>query len=131
MKMPWTSRSAHREIVAFLTREVGELRAERRLLLDRLAVLGFGGPLYSESADPATDPSALGEEEVAEDSDEALDEMLRLRRRPAKLADALTRRLRRAESNQIPGPRVAWIPEGDAITAALDHAEELGRRRAS
>lgn len=130
MNMPWMSRSAHQEITAFLTQEVGNLRAERRLLLDRLAVLGLGAPLYSEATEPAVDSFPLREEEVAEDSDGALEEMLRLRRRPAKLADVLTRRLRRAESSQMPGPRVAWIPEGDAVTAALDHAEELGRRRA-
>lgn len=127
MRWPWVSRTAYELLAA----DVAELKAERRLLLDRLAVLGLGGTLYSEPLEPATDASASREEEAAEDSNETLEEMLRLRRRPAKLADALTRRLRRAESNQMPGPRVAWIPEGDAVTAALDHAEELGRRRTS
>ena len=51
--------------MALVTTQVGELTHERRVLLDRLATLGLGGPLFSsassddssETADPV-DPEA-------------------------------------------------------------------------
>lgn len=132
MMLPWVARSAHRELMALLREEIGELKAERRLLLDRLAVLGLGGALYAAESSETAETAATQEAdaEVVSETQDFAEELLRLRRRPAKLADALTRNMRRTQSHQHPGPRIAWIPEGDPVQAALDRAEEMGRRSA-
>lgn len=129
MKWPFVSRAAYELLAA----DVAELKAERRILLDRLAMLGLGGPLYAEplatsATEDETDTSLSGEASTEED---VLNELLRLRRRPAKLAEALTRSLRRTQETRPASSRIAWIAEGDPVDAALDRAEELGRKTAS
>src|SRR5271154_4848608 len=47
VRLPWISRSSHAEMMGLLTTQLGELKAERQILLDRLATLGLGGPLFS------------------------------------------------------------------------------------
>ncbi len=110
--------------MALVTTQVDALTHERRVLLDRLATLGLGGPLFSsatwddssESADPV-DPEA-----------EEIESLLQARRRPSKLADALTRKAYRDYQRIQTGANVKWIPKVEAVTAALDEAEALGRR---
>jgi hypothetical protein len=117
MRWPWISRSAHDAIVTLLTTQVDVLTQERRLLLDRLAALGLGGPLFSV---PAAEDSV--EEEAATDPE--ADEIQRLkksRRRPSKLADALTRKAYRDYNRIQTGPSVQWIAK------ALDEAEAAGK----
>ena len=47
MKLPWISRSSHQEMMALVTTQVDALIQERKVLLDRLATLGLGGPLFN------------------------------------------------------------------------------------
>ncbi len=109
--------------MALVTTQVDALTQERRVLLDRLATLGLGGPLFnlatsedsSESADPV-DPEA-----------EEIESLLHARRRPSKLADALTRKAYRDHQRIQTGAHVKWIPKVEAVTAALDEAEALGK----
>ena len=49
MRLPWISRSSHQEMMGLVTTQVDELIRERKVLLDRLATLGLGGPLFSSS----------------------------------------------------------------------------------
>jgi hypothetical protein len=110
-----------------MTTQVHELSQERKLLLDRLATLGLGGPLFSS---PSRSESS---EETAEPIDPEADEMeklMQLRRRPSKLADALTRKAYRDYNRAQAGPSVKWIPKVDTMTAALDEAEALGKKQA-
>jgi hypothetical protein len=106
-------------MMALMTTQVDELAHERRVLLDRLATLGLGGPLFSlassETADPI-DPEA-----------EEMETLLQSRRRPSKLADALTRKAYRDYHRVQTGANVKWIPKVEAVTAALDEAEALGK----
>jgi hypothetical protein len=127
MKLPWISRSAHDALVALLSAEVRELKDERRLLLDRLAVFGLGGPIFQIFAQEGTaDPEVP---KLADPAGEMLEELMRLRRRPSKLADALTRNAFREYSKRGAGPRVAWVPAAtEKVNAALDAAEEQGKR---
>jgi hypothetical protein len=114
-------------MMALVTTQVSELTNERRVLLDRLATLGLGGPLFSlassedssESADPI-DPEA-----------EEIESLLHARRRPSKLADALTRKAYRNYHRVQTGANVKWIPKVEAVTAALDEAEALGKKNPS
>ncbi len=107
-----------------MTTQVGELTQERKVLLDRLATLGLGGPLFSsaslddssESADPV-DPEV-----------EELESLMKSRRRPSKFADALTRKAYRDYHRVQTGAHVKWIPKVEAVTAALDEAEALGKK---
>jgi hypothetical protein len=111
-------------MMALVTTQVNELTHERRVLLDRLATLGLGGPLFSsassddslETADPV-DPEA-----------EEIENLLHARRRPSKLADALTRKAYRDYHRVQTGANVKWIPKVETVTAALDEAEASGKK---
>jgi hypothetical protein len=115
MKLPWISRSSHAEMMALVDARIAELTLERRVLLDRLATLGLGGPLFNTA--PATEePSA----EIETEADE-LEKLMNLRRRPSKLADALTRKAHRDYHRAQSPPSVQWI------ASALDQAEATGK----
>jgi hypothetical protein len=106
-------------MMALVITQLDALTHERRILLDRLATLGLGGPLFnsvssedsSETADPV-DPEV-----------EERENLLHSRRRPSKLADALTRKAYRDHRRIQTGANVKWIPKVEAVTAALDEAE--------
>ena len=127
MRLPWISRSSHEEMMGLVTTQVDELTRERKVLLDRLATLGLGGPLFSSPSSP--DFSA----EAGDQSDpeaEEIEKLMNLRRRPSKLADALTRKAYRDYNKVQAGPSIKWIPKVEAITAALDEAEASGKKQA-
>ena len=127
MTFPLMSRASHAEMMGLLTAQVSALTLERTVLLDRLATLGLGGPLFSSTALPEA-PQEAGAEIDAE-ADE-LEKLMSLRRRPSKLADALTRKAYRDYNKVQAGPRVQWIPKADSIAAALDEAEAAGKKQA-
>ena len=105
--------------MALVTTQVSELTQERRVLLDRLATLGLGGPLFSSASSEATDP--------VDPEAEEMENLLQSRRRPSKLADALTRKAYRDYHRVQTGASIKWIPRVEAVTAALDEAEALGK----
>jgi hypothetical protein len=121
-------------MMALVTTQVDELTRERRVLLDRLATLGLGGPLFNSPSWPdssgsepeAIDPDA---EEIDPDAEE-MEKLMNLRRRPSKLAEALTRKAYRDYNKVQAGPSVKWIAKADTITAALDEAEASGKKQA-
>jgi hypothetical protein len=125
MRMPWISRSLHEEMMALVTTQVNELMSERRVLLDRLATLGLGGPLFSSPSSDAFSESAA-EEEMDPEAEE-IEKLMKSRRRPSKLADALTRKAYRDYNRVQGGANVKWIPKVEAVVAALDEAEALGK----
>jgi hypothetical protein len=134
MRWPWISRLSHESIAFLLTAQVEELKTERRMLLDRLATMVMGGPLYNaahESTGDAEEEHSL----LPDPAQELAAEMMRLRHRPARLADALGRRAHRERNSFRQGPGVAWIPQAGkidaALDAALDAAEKTGRAQAS
>jgi hypothetical protein len=113
-------------MMGLLTTQLVELKAERQILLDRLATLGLGGPLFSSVAlgdsserEEATDPEA-----------EELEKLMTSRRRPSKLADALTRKAYRDYNRVASGASVKWVQNAEAVTAALDQAEASGKKQA-
>jgi hypothetical protein len=122
MTIPWITRSSHLEVVTLLTSQLGELKAERTILLDRLATLGLGGPLFQPLASLADEP-----DETSLEAQE-LQILRNLRRRPSKLATALSRKAHRDQA-QASGPSVKWIPRVDVHTA-LDEAEAAGKTQA-
>ena len=109
--------------MALLTAEVEASTHERRVLLDRLATLGLGGPLFSSAS---SDDSSESVDPVDADAEE-IDKLMQSRRRPSKLADALTRKAYRDYHRVQTGAQVKWIPKVEAVTAALDEAEALGK----
>ncbi len=101
--------------MTLVTAQLAALIAERRVLLDRLATLGLGGPLFSTVPlvdEPAQDDPAETDE---------LEKLMNLRRRPSKLADALTRKAHRDYHRVQSPPSVQWI------SSALDQAEATGK----
>ncbi len=112
-------------MMALVSAQLGELKAERQILLDRLASLGLGGPLF---ASPAALPAEADDD--APEAQELEQLMMSWRRRPSKLADALTSKARRDQARAQAGPSVQWIPRVDTVTAALDEAEALGKTQA-
>jgi hypothetical protein len=127
MKLPWISRSSHEAMMALVTTQADALIQERKVLLDRLATLGLGGPLFNSPSLP--DTSANEAEPVDPDAEE-IEKLMSLRRRPSKLADALTRKAYRDYNKVQVGPTVKWIPKADTISAALDEAEATGKTQA-
>jgi hypothetical protein len=111
-------------MMALVTTQVAELTQERKVLLDRLATLGLGGPLFSLVS---LDDSSENEDPVDPEVEE-IESLLQSRRRPSKLADALTRKAYRDYHRVQTGANVKWVPKVEAVTAALDEAEALGKR---
>ncbi len=102
MHWPWISRSSHMMMVDLLRAQVAELTRERQGLLERLL-----GPVEEAAADE--------EPEVDE-----IAQLMNLRRRPSKLADALTRKAYRDHNKGLAKPSVMWM---------LDEAEASGKNR--
>jgi hypothetical protein len=117
-------------MMGLLTTQVDELSRERRLLLDRLATLGLGGPLFSLPSWPDSSETTADETAAIDPEAEEIEKLMNLRRRPSKLADALTRKAYRDYNRVQAGPNVKWIPKVEAVTAALDEAEALGKTQA-
>jgi hypothetical protein len=114
-------------MMALLTTQVEALTHERRVLLDRLATLGLGGPLFSSVS---SDDSSESPEPIDPEAEER-ESLLQSRRRPSKLADALTRKAYRDYHRVQTGANVKWIPKVESVTAALDEAEALGKKNSS
>ena len=112
--------------MALVTTQVDALIEERKVLLDRLATLGLGGPLFNSL--PWPDSSAPEAEAIDPDAEE-MEKLMNLRRRPSKLADALTRKAYRDYNKVQAGPRVQWIAKVDTMSA-LDAAEASGKKQA-
>ena len=125
MRLPWISRSSHLEMMGLVTSQLADLKAERQILLDRLATLGLGGPLFSSTA--LADSSENVAAEPIDPEAEEIEKLMKSRRRPSKLADALTRKAYRDYNRVQTGAHVKWVPN---ITAALDEAEALGKKQA-
>jgi hypothetical protein len=125
MRLPWISLSSHLEMMGLVTSQLGDLKAERQILLDRLATLGLGGPLFNSA--PSSDSSEDIADETVDPEAEEIEKLMKSRRRPSKLADALTRKAYRDYNRVQTGAHVKWVPN---ITAALDEAEALGKKQA-
>ncbi len=113
--------------MALVTTQVDELTRERKVLLDRLATLGLGGPLFNS---PSWPDSSGNEAEAIDPDAEEMEKLMNLRRRPSKLAEALTRKAYRDYNKVQAGPSVKWIAKADTMTAALDEAEASGKKQA-
>jgi hypothetical protein len=122
MRLPWISRSSHLEMMDLVTSQLRDLKAERQILLDRLATLGLGGPLFSLPSSAQSSENIA--EELIDPEAEEIEKLMKSRRRPSKLADALTRKAYRDYNRVQTGAHVKWVPN---ITAALDEAEALGK----
>ncbi len=119
--------------MGLLSSQVFDLKREREILLDRLATLGLGGPLFSSPVWPDSSESTganTTEEPIDPEAEEIEKLMNSWRRRPSKLADALTRKAYRDYNRAQAGPSVKWIPKVEAVTAALDEAEASGKKQA-
>jgi hypothetical protein len=119
-------------MMVLVTTQVDALLHERRVLLDRLATLGLGGPLFNSPSWPdSSENETAGSEAEAIDPDaEEMEKLMNLRRRPSKLAEALTRKAYRDYNKVQAGPSVKWIAKADTMTAALDEAEASGKKQA-
>src|SRR5437867_1290629 len=129
MMFPWISRGAHVAMLDMLRVQISELTAERRVLLDRLGVLGLGGPLFALAGEQ--EPGVEEDAEAVDAAASEIEQLLRLRRRPSQLAEALTRKAQRDQRKGPVGPRVSWVPAADAaphdMKLALDQAEAAGK----
>jgi hypothetical protein len=114
-------------MMALVTTQVDELTRERKVLLDRLGTLGLGGPLFTS---PTWPESSGNEAEAIDLETEEMEKLMNLRRRPSKLADALTRKAYRDYNKAQAGPSVKWIAKADTMTTALDEAEASGKTQA-
>lgn len=129
-RLPWVSRSSHEEVTSLLTLQLSELKAERSILLDRLALLGLGGTLFSLPSSQDSSPAMEPEKELTEEQQEQRYEES-LRRTPSKLAHWREFKARRDRNKVYRGPDVAYItPEPQQVakvTDALEQAEQAAK----
>jgi hypothetical protein len=134
MRWPWISRSSHEAMMGLLTSQLSDLKQERIVLLDRLALLGLGGTLFNLPSSLDSSLSTEAEEEATDpDADEVAMLKARYRHRPSQLAAAITRKQQRDYNKLKVGPQVKWVasdePQKAKVNAALDQAEALGRKQ--
>jgi hypothetical protein len=125
MRWPWISRSSHEETVKLLQEQIAEMRAERKILYDRLAAMGLGGPLFHIPASPEEEP----EPEELVDPQAEINEILANSRRPNLMAQMIRRRAMKEAQKR--GPSVKWIPRGaESVMSQLDEIEAEGKKQA-
>ena len=107
--------------MGLLAAQITSLTEERRVLLDRLATLGLGGPLFHSAPSPDNSPT---EDDTLDAAADEMEQLLHLRRRPSKLAEALTRKASRDYHKRQAGPSVKWVPQANEMLAALDRIED-------
>lgn len=119
---------SHEMIVNQLTSQVSDLKRERELLLDRLATIGLGGPLFNlpQQQDSSASTAEGGGSISAEEEEAAY--MRGLMRTPSKYADYVTRKAFR-DANRVERPSVARIPDA-RMTAMITQAENEGKKQA-
>jgi hypothetical protein len=122
----------HEQVVRMLEQRVAELDQERKTYIDRLAAVGFGGPLFAIPASPAV---AAVEEFKPQTAEEAETQMLRsMRNRPSDMAAAVTsifrRKRQRARDAVAKGLHIARLSPAE-IDAQLEQAEAEGKALAS
>lgn len=114
-----------------LTSQLSEVKAERSILLDRLATIGLGGPLFNLPTSQDSSLSTEPEEELTEDEQEK--NYIRSLR-PSQRAHYIELKARRDRNKINRGPDIAYIAPDPvqvaSVTAALDQAEQVGKRSA-
>lgn len=130
MRWPWViSIYSHEMIVNALTSQLAEIKAERSILLDRLATIGLGGPLFSLPTSQDSSPSTEPEEELT-DPQEEIDRIMAMSKRPTTMVKAIRRLAIEEIKKRAMGPDVAWIPrQAEAVTAKLDAVEAAARKK--
>lgn len=117
--------------MGLLTLQLSELKAERTILLDRLALLGLGGTLFSSQSSQDSSPATEVEKELTEEAQESqyIKSLL-----PSKRAAYLTRKMHRDYTRIQVGPTVKWVQKDELQVAkamsALDQAELIGKKMA-
>lgn len=106
-------------MMGLLTSQLSELKAERTILLDRLALLGLGGTLFSSPSLQDSSPATEVEEELTEEEQE---QRYMSSLRPSMRARFKQWQMKRDQYKVNRGPGVAYI------NAALDQAEAAGKR---
>jgi hypothetical protein len=106
--------------------------SDLKQVVDRLATTGLGYPLFSSPLSPASLPDTEVEEESISEEEMEQAYIRNLQRTPSKLARYLELKAKRDRYKVNRGPSVARVPaepqEVAAVTAALDQAEEAGRK---
>jgi len=124
------SRSLHDEMMLLVNSQVSDLKHERKILLDRLATIGLGGPLFNSPSPQDSSPNMAQEEESISEEEAELAHINRLKRKPSTLAAYLTHKMARDARKLDRGPSVARMHDLSKVNAALDAAEELGKKQA-
>lgn len=118
--------------MALLTSQLSELKAERTILLDRLALLGLGGTLFSSLSLQDSSLNTEAEEELISDQEQESQYIKSLL--PSKRAAYLTRKMHRDYTRIQVGPTVKWVQKDELQVAkamsALDQAELIGKKMA-
>src|ERR1700748_2606552 len=111
MRWPWfISIYSHEKIVSastsHLASQLEELKAERKVLLDRLATIGLGGPLFTLPQSQDSSPTTAQEEVLTEEEQEQ--NYIRSLR-PSQRARYREFQMRRDRFKVNKGPDVAYI----------------------
>ena len=121
MRWPWVARDSHDETVKLLQEQIADMRAERKVIYDRLGALGLGGPLFHL---PTPEEQPAAEEELTEEEQEQI--YIRSLR-PSQRAHYLERKMKRDLNKINRGPDVAFITPEPQQVARVTEAFEAGR----
>lgn len=127
MRWPWIARDSHDETVKLLQEQIAEMKAERKVIYDRLALLGLGGPLFHL---PTPEEAKAEQDEEEEKEEAAAKEYARLRAmRPSQKAAYITRKNQR-DFRSVGRAAAMWTPEAAKVAMEIDQAEKLGEQLA-
>lgn len=109
--------------------QIEELKAERKVLYDRLGVLGLGGPLFT-TVEPPDEPEEEEPQELVDPND-LINRIRALKGNPRAQRAEIRKQAAEAERNKYPS--VARIPDPSKlanINASFEAAEKIGRKHA-
>jgi hypothetical protein len=112
-------------MIDLLATQVADLREERKILMDRLATLGLGGPLFRKEVAEEQEKEPE-QEELIDPFQEERDLRARYRHRPSRLIEELERLQRRRART---GGKPPWTPS--KIASVLDATENELKEQAS
>ena len=121
MRWPFVSRVSHDERIADLKAQIADLKQERLVLLDRLGLIGLGGPMFHLPTPEEVKIAEQVESKAEQDAAREIERIHSLRFTPSKRASYITRKSKREQAS-MGRAGLPWTPQ--AVSQAFDEVEK-------